>query len=76
MHFTGAAFVNMLIADTGNEHNCHVYNVDFETRARNNWHKRPCGQLSLVTDGKGCYQERGKTARLLRKGDVVAIPLE
>jgi 4-carboxymuconolactone decarboxylase len=31
-------------------------------------------QILLVTDGAGWYQERGKTARSLTKGDVVVIP--
>jgi quercetin dioxygenase-like cupin family protein len=28
----------------------------------------------LVTDDKGYYQERGKVAQLLQRGDVVQIP--
>jgi quercetin dioxygenase-like cupin family protein len=72
--FTGMAFVNMLIADTNKEYNCQVYDVVFEARARNNWHKHPGGQFLLVTDGEGYYQERGKPAQLLHKGDVVQIP--
>jgi quercetin dioxygenase-like cupin family protein len=72
--FTGTAFVNMLIADTEQCYNCQVYDVVFEAGARNNWHKHPGGQILLVTDGKGYYQEQGKPAQLLHKGDVVAIP--
>ena len=72
--FTGRAFVNMLIVDTDREYNCQVYDVLFEPGARNNWHSHPGGQILLVTDGKGYYQERGKLARVLQKGDVVAIP--
>jgi quercetin dioxygenase-like cupin family protein len=34
----------------------------------------PGGQILLVTYGKGYYQERGKPALLLYKGDIVAIP--
>jgi quercetin dioxygenase-like cupin family protein len=71
--FTGTAFVNALIADTEKQYNCTVYDVRFEAEARNNWHKHAGGQILLVTDGKGYYQERGKTAQALRKGDVVAI---
>jgi quercetin dioxygenase-like cupin family protein len=74
--FTGTAFVNILIADTEQRYNCQVYDVIFEAGARNNWHKHPGGQILLVTDGKGYYQERGKPAQLLHKGDVVAIPPE
>jgi quercetin dioxygenase-like cupin family protein len=72
--FTGTAYVNMLVADIDKQYNCQVYDVVFEAGARNNWHKHPGGQLLLVTDGKGYYQERGKPARLLHKGDVVTIP--
>jgi len=32
------------------------------------------GQILLVTDGKGFYQERGKPAQELHKGDIVKIP--
>jgi quercetin dioxygenase-like cupin family protein len=72
--FTGTAYVNMLVTDTDQQYNCQVYDVVFEAGARNNWHKHPGGQLLLVTDGKGYYQEQGKAAQLLQKGDVIAIP--
>jgi quercetin dioxygenase-like cupin family protein len=72
--FTGTAFVNMLITDTDKEYNCHVYDVAFEAGAWNNWYKRSGGQILLVTDGKGFYQERGKDVRLFQKGDIVTIP--
>ena len=70
--FVGSAWINMLVMDS--EFNCPVYNVTFEPRARNNWHKHPGGQILLVTGGKGYYQEEGKPARLLKAGDVVKIP--
>jgi quercetin dioxygenase-like cupin family protein len=72
--FTGTAFVNMLVHDTDSIYNCQVYDVVFEAGARTNWHSHPGGQLLLVTDGKGYYQEQSKPARLLQKGDVVTIP--
>jgi quercetin dioxygenase-like cupin family protein len=65
--FTGTAYVNMLVTDTDKQYTCQVYDVVFEAGARNNWHKHPGGQLLLVTDGKGYYQERGKAAQLLQK---------
>jgi len=54
--------------------NCPIGNVTFEPGARTNWHKHPGGQILLITGGKGYYQERGKSAQLLQKGDVVKIP--
>jgi quercetin dioxygenase-like cupin family protein len=62
-HFLGTAWVEMLVTDK--EYNCPVYNVTFEPRARNNWHKHPGGQILLVTGGNGYYQKEGKPARSL-----------
>jgi quercetin dioxygenase-like cupin family protein len=73
-HFTGTAYVSMLVKDTDGVYNCQVYDVVFEAGARNDWHKHPGGQILLVTAGKGYYQERGKPARVLHYGDVVEIP--
>jgi len=72
-HFTGTAWLNILVPqdETGSYA---IGNVVFEPGCRNNWHKHPAGQILLVTDGKGYYQERGKPARALAKGDVVVIP--
>jgi len=72
--FTGTAYVNMLLPDTDRTFDCQVYDVVFEAGARNNWHSHPGGQILLVTAGKGYYQERGKPAQVLDKGDVVPIP--
>ncbi len=73
-HFTGTAFVNFLVPDKNGVYNCQVYDVLFEAGCRNDWHSHPGGQFLLCTDGIGYYQERGKSARRLKKGDVVEIP--
>ena len=72
-YFTGTAWLNVLVPkdETGNYT---IGNVIFEPGCRNNWHTHPAGQILLVTEGKGLYQERGKSARNLSKGDVVVIP--
>jgi len=72
-YFTGTAWLNVLVPqdETGSYS---VGNVVFEPGCRNNWHKHPTGQILLVTDGKGYYQEKGKAARPLAQGDVVVIP--
>jgi 4-carboxymuconolactone decarboxylase len=72
-YFTGTAWVNILVPKDETE-SYSVGDVVFEPGCRNNWHTHPAGQILLVTDGKGYYQERGKPARLLTKGDVVKIP--
>jgi quercetin dioxygenase-like cupin family protein len=73
-HFSGTAFVNFLMPDMNGVYNCQVYDVLFEAGCRNDWHSHPGGQLLLCTDGIGYYQEKGKAARRLTKGDVVEIP--
>lgn len=45
--------------------------VTFEPGARTNWHKHPGGQVLLVTAGKGYYQEKGSSIKIIYKGDVV-----
>ena len=74
-YFNGTAWVNILVPkdQTGTYS---VGNVVFEPGCRNNWHTHATGQILLVTDGKGFYQERGQPARPLAKGDVVVIPVE
>lgn len=52
-------------------------NVTFEPGCRNNWHiHHKSGQVLLVTEGRGYYQEWGKPALELHPGDVVNIEPE
>ena len=39
--------------------------------ARLNWHIHPGGQILIVTEGLGYYQEKGKAKRTIKKGDVI-----
>jgi quercetin dioxygenase-like cupin family protein len=72
-NFTGTAWLQMLV-NNDSIYNTSIGNVTFEPGARTNWHKHPGGQILLVTDGEGYYQEKGKPAQHIRKGDVVRIP--
>jgi quercetin dioxygenase-like cupin family protein len=72
-YFTNTTWVNMLHPDSDGVFDTQVYDVIFESSARTYWHSHPGGQILLVTSGTGYYQEKGETARLLNKGDVVAI---
>lgn len=69
--FTGQSYLARLIQN--NALNCPVSNVTFEPGCRNNWHSHTGGQILIAVGGKGYYQEKGKTARLLSPGDVVEI---
>jgi quercetin dioxygenase-like cupin family protein len=35
------------------------------------WHIHPGGQILLITDGTGYYQEKGKLVQIVHKGDVI-----
>lgn len=72
-NFTGTAWLQFLIAgDSINS--ISVGNVTFEPGARSNWHLHPAGQILLVTDGVGYYQEKGQSKKTLRKGDAIKCP--
>ena len=74
-YFTGTAWLQMLV-NNDSIYTTSIGNVTFEPGARTNWHKHPGGQILLVTEGQGYYQEKGKPAQIIRKGDVVKIPPE
>ena len=42
-----------------------------EQGSKLDWHIHPGGQILLVTDGPGYYQEKGKPVQIVRKGDVI-----
>jgi quercetin dioxygenase-like cupin family protein len=69
-NFTGTVWVSMLVTNDSTFH-CSIGNVTFEPGARSNWHSHPAGQILLITDGLGYYQEKGQPIKLMRKGDVV-----
>jgi len=70
--FTGNGWLESMMSDT-ETFGVSISNVVFEPGCRNHWHKHPGGQLLIVTEGTGYYQERGKPVQILHKGDVIAI---
>jgi quercetin dioxygenase-like cupin family protein len=71
-YFTGTAWIKPLVPNDATL-NCQIGNVVFEPGARNNWHTHAGGQILIVTDGTGYYQEKGQPIQVIRKGDVVNI---
>jgi quercetin dioxygenase-like cupin family protein len=43
----------------------------YDAGAKLDWHSHPGGQVLLITEGTGFYQERGKRGRIVHKGDVI-----
>ncbi|WP_300601013.1 cupin domain-containing protein [Niabella sp.] len=71
--FTGDAFIHPLLAKDKNN-DFALGSVTFEPGARTIWHTHPKGQVLIVTEGNGWYQEKDKAAQAIKKGDVVNIP--
>lgn len=57
-NFKGTAYLQML--------------TDADRRTK--WHIHPAGQILLVTDGVGYYQEKDQPKKVLHKGDVIKCP--
>ena len=71
--FTGQAFYTPLVAkDKNNEFSALA--VTFDPSVRTNWHTHPKGQVLIVIEGRGLYQEKDGEARIIKMGDVVIIP--
>ena len=72
-NFTGTAYLQMLVSHD-NDNPTAIGNVTFEPGARTKWHYHPAGQILMVTDGVGYYQEKGQVKKILRKGDMIKCP--
>jgi len=72
-NFTGTVYLNYLV-ETDTTHNVNIGSVTFEPGARTNWHYHKGGQILLVTEGTGLYQEKGKPIETIKKGEVVKCP--
>lgn len=72
--FSGEVHVQGLVTPEEIENLYNVGQVTFSPGGRTHWHTHPIGQVLLVTEGKGWYQERGKPAKKLTKGTTIAIP--
>ena len=70
-YFTGTSYLANIT--TNKDLNVPLINVTFEPGCRNNWHKHTGGQILIAVGGEGLYQERGKSARKLKSGDIVEI---
>jgi 4-carboxymuconolactone decarboxylase len=43
----------------------------FLPNAKLDWHKHPGGQVLLITEGTGFYQEKDKPIQIVHKGDII-----
>jgi len=69
-HHTGSIWLRELNAgDSTFDPNIAV--ATYDAGAKLNWHTHPGGQVLLITEGTGYYQERGKPVRIVHKGDAI-----
>jgi len=67
---TGTIWLNELsVPDT--VFNYSVAVATYAPGAKLDWHIHPAGQILLITEGTGYYQEKGKPAQIVHKGDVI-----
>ena len=50
---------------------CNVAQATFAPAAKLDWHIHPLGQILMITDGTGYYQEKGKPVQIVHKGDII-----
>ena len=51
--------------------NFNIAVAKFPAGKKLDWHYHPGGQILIITEGIGYYQERGKPKRIVRKGEVI-----
>lgn len=48
-----------------------IAQATFAAGSKLDWHIHPYGQILMITDGTGYYQEKGKPIQVVHKGDVI-----
>ena len=70
VHHTGDVWLNELNA-ADSIFNYSIAVATFGPGAKLDWHIHPGGQILLITDGIGYYQEKGKPRQTVHKGNVI-----
>lgn len=69
-NYTGTIWLNELSKPDSVFH-FGVAQAVFAPGSKLDWHIHPGGQILLITEGTGYYQEKGKPVQILHKGDVI-----
>ena len=51
--------------------NFSIADATYRADAKLDWHIHPAGQILLITEGNGYYQEKGKSIQIVHKGEVI-----
>lgn len=69
-NFNGGVWLQRFVSPADSL-DCIISLVTFDPGVRTNWHTHPGGQILIVVEGVGYYQEKGKPRQIIRKGDVI-----
>jgi quercetin dioxygenase-like cupin family protein len=69
-YYLGNAWLNRLIP-ADDDFNYNLTQATFSADSTLDWHKHSTGQVLIIIDGEGYYQERGKEVIVVKKGDVI-----
>lgn len=69
-HYIGEAWLNSLL-QADEELNYNITKATFKANSTLDWHKHATPQVLIILEGEGYYQERGKDAIIIKKGDVI-----
>ena len=50
---------------------CSIATATFAPGAKLDWHIHPAGQILMITEGIGYYQEKGKAIQVVKTGEVI-----
>jgi len=68
--YTGTIWLSELNQPDSN-FNFSIAQATYAPGSKLNWHIHPAGQYLLITEGTGYYQEKGKPAQIVHKGDII-----
>ncbi len=69
-NYTGTIWLNELNQPDSN-FNFSIAVATYAAVSKLDWHMHPSGQILLITEGTGYYQEKSKPAQIVHKGDVI-----
>lgn len=69
-NYTGTIWLNELSAPDS-IYKFGIAQAVYAPGSKLDWHIHPGGQILLITDGTGYYQEKGKPVQIVHKGDVI-----
>ena len=72
-NYTGTIWLNELNQPDSN-FSFSIAVATYAPGSRLDWHIHPGGQILLITEGTGYYQEKGKPGQIVHKGDVIKCP--